>query len=243
MGLVVTRQERRWDSGGEDVTWREGFFSNPPLDVSPPSGARWAEGLWGLEQEAEQLAESRLSQGPVWEMSLLSTSGLCLLWHHFLPLARIWRQKLQTFADWMWHRPNKKHLHSGPLCSGCGGIQEAGDHPHCPLSLRAWIPAIFKRQPHVLCSSEVALSPLCLLSLLFHGKLTLRLCFHFWSTHWLIQIPCDSKHSWYPLRISTKFSHRSPTKSWEKGTWAKNGLKQPAVEAIWGLLRYKQCPH
>lgn len=86
-----------------------------------------------------------------------------------------------------------------------------------PFPFWAQIHAAFKRQPHVLCSSVAAFStvtsPLSFhsLSLLFQGKLTLRLRFHFLSTHWLLQILCDSKHSppCCPLRISTSVSHRS----------------------------------
>lgn len=69
------------------------------------------------------------------------------------------------------------------------------------LPFNTWSHAAFKRQPHFLWGGTAP--TLSTLSSLFNGKLTLRLYFHFLSTCWPIQIPCDSKHSRYPLRIST----------------------------------------
>lgn len=123
-------------------------------------------------------------------MPLPSTAGLHHLWHHSPPLAGIWRHSCkiwQTECD----VGKTSIFHSRTLWSGCHGIQAAGDHRTVPLPFSTWIHAAFKHQPHVLCFSEVALSPL---SLLFHGKLTLRRCFHFLKTHWLIRIPWPNIH-------------------------------------------------
>lgn len=47
-------------------------------------------------------------------------------------------------------------FHSCRHCSGCCGVEEAGEHLHC-LPFSSWDHAVFKCQPHTLCPSEVAL--------------------------------------------------------------------------------------
>lgn len=94
----------------------------------------------------------------------------------------------------------RSSFHSGPLCSGYCGIEEAGGHPHGP-------PFILGPDTRCVCSPAPRPALLCggilqsqapslsTLSLLFQDKLTLRLCLHFLSTHGPLQISCDSKHS------------------------------------------------
>lgn len=230
--------------GEMEVTWREGFSSNPPLDVSPPSGPRYAEEPWGLEQVAAGLADNWLSRG----LGLGNASSV-----HCRPLSSLtpstssgWdlKTQLQNLANWMWRGQNK-HLPFknslvwlswdpgswrpsalSPSHSALGSVLHVSTNPMSCASPR-W---------HCLLS---------LLSLLFHGKLTWRRCFYFLSTHWLIRIPCDQI---FITMIATENLHQSFTQKPNNILREKDvGYKWPEAICCWHHLKIdcqdRLCPH
>lgn len=123
---------------------------------------------------------------------------------HFL-WPRIWRHKFQNLANWMRLGPDKKHLLRQRCSLVVLGLRRLETNraasrsaPGSTLCLHANPMPCCPSEWH--CPTVIKLS-FSTLSLLFHGQLTLRLCFHFMlSTHWLIQIPCDPQHSPHDIR-------------------------------------------
>lgn len=120
---------------------------------------------------------------------LQSILGLCLLWHHPLFLAKDLKTQLQNLADWMWLGQNEEVSSiQVPSALVVMGLRRLEAIHIIPFPFSIWIHDIFKCQSISCDLSGAMAQPWSFHSLLFHGKLTLRLCFHF------LQIPCDSKH-------------------------------------------------
>lgn len=223
MYLVTVLPQCRLSRRKPVCRW-EGFFSHPLLGISLSSW--YYEGPQGLSRWSDWLRTDWLSSKEVQALEVLTPWSLSNpLWvFPFSDITSFATPRMQV-SDCSLSKA-RGFFHSSACCSVSRGVNAAeNDQQHFPLG--AWICNTCQRQPRMALPHKEPIS-ISTLSLLFHGRLVLRLRF---TSH------CASHQLMDSLRTMTatwnghqSFARKPNTILRRKGT--ANGVKQSALKPL-----------